>query len=127
MIDPQGKNSPKGLEIGEKLLWKYEETRYAIKPTSSNFCSISNLWGFGRKRDVKIPSSPFKYNPKFYEVGPENITKFYKLASPNSIDKFQIKLIFFPYNVVLQNNNFARFEIRQEAGRTFCKTILMLF
>ena len=24
---------------------------------------------------------------------------------------------------MLQNNNVARFEIRQEAGRTFCKTI----
>ncbi len=28
-LDP----TPQGLDIGEKLLWKYEETRYATKPT----------------------------------------------------------------------------------------------
>ena len=30
MIAPKGKSPPLGLEIGEKLLWKYDETRYFV-------------------------------------------------------------------------------------------------
>ncbi len=33
MIAPQGKISTQGLEIGEKLLWLFEETHDVTKPT----------------------------------------------------------------------------------------------
>ncbi len=52
MIAGQGLKPPQGLEIGEELVLKYEETRHATKPTRSektakeiithNYLSIMN-------------------------------------------------------------------------------------